>query len=54
MPYRMARSSALATPWLLAKSELNVEDHPDLREINDTFTLLGDPSALIVKPDSLI
>lgn len=33
-----------------AKMELDVEGSQDLREISETFTLLGDPSTLIVKP----
>jgi hypothetical protein len=35
-----------------AKNLLDIEDNDGLREINDTFVLLGDPSALIIRPSS--
>jgi hypothetical protein len=34
-----------------AKLSLAVESHNGLREISDTFVLLGDPSAAIVRPE---
>ncbi|MCA9971990.1 MAG: hypothetical protein KC425_17320 [Anaerolineales bacterium] len=37
--------------FLAAKQTLNLEQ-PGLREISDTFTLFGDPSAQIVRPDA--
>jgi hypothetical protein len=33
-----------------AKAALDIERNRELREISETFTLLGDPSALIVRP----
>jgi hypothetical protein len=33
-----------------AKTDLNVSD-PNIREISDTFGLLGDPATIIVRPD---
>ena len=35
----------------MAKLALDVENRHGLREISDTFALLGDPTALIVRPD---
>jgi hypothetical protein len=35
-----------------AKLSLAIESDNGLREISDTFVLLGDPSAVIVRPDS--
>lgn len=37
----------------IAKVSLNVAESPGVLEISDTFGLLGDPSALIVRPDLL-
>jgi hypothetical protein len=34
----------------LAKLSLDVERSSGLREVSDTFVLLGDPSARIVRP----
>ena len=34
-----------------AKAALGVERNRELAEISETFTLLGDPSALIVRPE---
>ena len=33
-----------------AKLDLAIENNNGLREISDTFALLGDPSALMVRP----
>jgi hypothetical protein len=36
-----------------AKSVLDTEQNEELREVSDTFTLLGDPSALIRRPENI-
>ena len=36
-----------------AKSVLEIEQNEELREVSDTFTLLGDPSALIRRPENI-
>jgi hypothetical protein len=33
-----------------AKESLTIENNNGLREISDTFALIGDPSALVVRP----
>lgn len=35
----------------IAKASLDVENSRQLREISQTFTLIGDPSAIIIRPD---
>lgn len=59
-PFAAAIMERLADPaatrigdaFLSAKNTLDVRGNDGLREINDTFVLLGDPSALIVRPSS--
>lgn len=38
----------------IAKLALNTENNPGIQEISDTFVLIGDPSAQIVRPDVLL
>lgn len=59
-PFAVALLQALQDPSVerigdalqRAKASLNPSDNPGLQEISDTFGLLGDPSAKIVRPGS--
>ena len=57
-PFAVALLQALQDPAVIrvgdalqfAKGTLDTQNSPGLQEISDTFGLLGDPSALIVRP----